>query len=81
MDDVANNTVGTTQFTLDLFGTLNAPAVGFITGQVSSEGNTGNLACMVDADVLGTGQQMMSCVGQAPGNNTRMFNIILAANN
>ena len=81
VDDVANNTVGNTQFTLDLFGTLNAPVTGFITGEVSSEGNTGNLACMTDADVLGSGQQMMSCVGQAPGDNTRMFNIILAANN
>ncbi len=31
-------------------------------------------------DVQATGQRLVSCVGQAPGNNQRMFNLFFASN-
>ena len=77
--DVANNTTSG-MFTVDLFGTTNDPITGFLTGTVTNEGgDSGNLACMVDEDVQGTGQRLLSCVGQAPGNNQRMFNLFFAS--
>ncbi|MGI9261372.1 MAG: hypothetical protein ACR2QR_05015 [Woeseiaceae bacterium] len=77
--DVANNTTSGT-FTVDLFGTTNAPVTGFLTGTVTDEGgNSGNLACMIDEDVQGSGQRLLSCVGQAPGNNQRLFNLFFAS--
>lgn len=51
---------------------------GLITGTITSDG-TGNLACMVDIDVLSSGKKIISCVGQSPGDQTRMFNVLLVS--
>ncbi|MBT8078015.1 MAG: hypothetical protein KJO31_05525 [Gammaproteobacteria bacterium] len=78
-DVVAMTTSGS--FSIDLFGTTNAPVSGFLTGSVADElGNTGNLACMIDENVQGSGQRLVSCVGQAPAANQKMFNLLFASN-
>jgi hypothetical protein len=38
---------------------------------------TGNLACMADTDVAGTGRTIMSCVGQSPGDTAKTFNVMV----
>lgn len=56
------------------------PSNGFITGMIADTGSTpGNLACMVDIDVLNTGKKIISCVGQSPGMNSKMFNVIFTS--
>jgi len=81
-DVVADTTTGATAgqpFTADLFGTINEPSPGFATGDFSMGGNSGSLACMVDNDVRGTGQRMISCTGQSPIRGYPMLNLILAS--
>lgn len=66
--------------TITLNGGVDTPIDGFVTGTITdNDGFTGNLACMVDYDALGDGKKIISCVGQAPGDNTEMFNVILAS--
>ncbi|MFW2405080.1 MAG: hypothetical protein ACN4GT_09945 [Gammaproteobacteria bacterium] len=64
--------------TVDLSGSLNAPATGLITGTVNGDG-VGNLACAVDTNALSTGRKIISCVGQSPGDQTKMFNVIMVS--
>ncbi len=77
--DVATGATAGQPFTVDLFGTINEPLHGFATGQLDIGGATGNIACMVDDDVLGTGQRMISCAGQSPSRTYRLFNLILTS--
>ncbi len=78
-DVVAGTTDGAV--TVDLFGTTNSPIPGFITGTITDgAGGTGNLACMVDENVQDSGQRLISCVGQSPGDNTQVFNVFFASN-
>jgi len=79
--DVATGATAGQPFTADLFGTINEPASGFATGQFSMDGGTGSIACMVDNDVQGTGQRMISCTGQSPIRGYEMLNLILASTN
>lgn len=75
--DVENNTLSAESVTVDLSGTVDALGDGLVTGTITSGSGTGNLACMVDTDANGSGRKIMSCVGQAPGDNTQMFNVLL----
>lgn len=77
--DISTGATAGQPFTADLFGTINEPSSGFATGQFSMDGNNGNIACMVDNDVRGTGQRMISCTGQSPFRGYPMFNLILAS--
>ncbi len=82
-DEVTDVVTGATAgqpFTFDLFGTSNDPGQGFITGTLDIGGVVGNIACMVDDNVRGTGQRMMSCAGQSPTRSYQMVNLILASN-
>lgn len=55
-------------------------ATGFITGSITDESsNTGNLACMVDIGANGTSKNIVNCVGQSPGDNTKMFNVMFVS--
>jgi len=70
--------------TINLTGTPDDKAPGFITGTITdnSAGSTpGNLACMADIDVLGSGKKIISCVGQSPGDATKvkMFNVLFTS--
>ena len=68
-------------WTLALTNTVDSPSAGLITGTLTDNGsaNTGNVACMIDTDVLDTSKKIMSCVGQSPGDNTQMVNAIFAS--
>lgn len=76
--DVVSGATSAETVTLTLNGTPDALATGIITGTINS-GGSGNLACMADINVLGSGKKMVSCVGQSPGDNTKMFNVIFAS--
>ncbi len=65
---------------VELTGTVDSIAPGFITGTISYDGTvTGNLACMADIDALSTGKKIISCVGQSPNDNEAMFNVIFVS--
>ena len=68
-------------WTLSLNGTIDSLAPGFVTGTLTDDGssNSGNVACMIDIDVLGSGKKIISCVGQSPGDNTQMVNAIFTS--
>ena len=78
--NVRNGALSAETVTIALGGGVDTPVDGFITGTITNDdGDTGNLACMADYDALGSGQKIVSCVGQSPGDNTNMFNVILAS--
>ena len=77
--DVVTGVTAGQPFTLDLFGTSNDPGPGFITGSINISGVVGNIACMVDDNVRGTGQRMISCAGQSPTKSYEIVNLILAS--
>ena len=78
--DLVNNTLSTDTVTINLSGTVDSPLDGFVTGTIDDGGMTpGNLSCMFDIDVLGSGKKIVSCVGQSPGGNTDMFNVLLVS--
>ena len=79
---VTNVTTGATSaetVTVTLDGTPDDLGNGLITGTIASGADTGNLACMADRDVLGSGRIMVSCVGQSPGDNGNMFNVLFTS--
>ncbi|MDX1756010.1 MAG: hypothetical protein R3175_08140 [Marinobacter sp.] len=52
----------------------------FVTGVIQdSDSNSGNLACMVDLNANDTDSTIASCVGQSPGDNSKMFNVLLVS--
>lgn len=77
--DISTGATAGQPFTADLFGTINEPASGFATGLINMGGSTGTIACMVDNNVRGTGQRMISCTGQSPIRGYAMLNLILAS--
>ncbi len=52
---------------------------GFMTGTISDGFGSGNMICMADPDALGTGKKIVSCVGQSPGDNRHMFNVLFVS--
>ncbi len=66
---------GENAFELNLFGTLDQPQPGFVTGRVRANGNEGNVACAVTTST--SNDRLVSCIGQAPGGNEQMFNLLL----
>ena len=79
VSDVATGATAGQPFTADLFGTINEPSPGFATGTIDMAGNIGSLVCMVDDNVQGSGQRMVSCTGQSPIRGYPMLNLILAS--
>lgn len=78
--NVVTGAVSADTVTITLSGTVDTPVDGFVTGTITdNDGFTGNLACMADYDALGSGKKIVSCVGQSPGDNTEMFNVILSS--
>ena len=65
--------------TVTLGGTPDDIDSGLITATIDNGGDTGVLACMADVNAASSGTQVVSCVGQSPGDNTKMFNVILAS--
>ena len=67
--------------TVELSGTVDVPETGFITGTISTSTSTGQITCMIDVDVSGSGKKIGSCVGQAPDDTTKMFNVMFVSKN
>ena len=65
-------------WTLELSGTVDNLSPGLITGTLSSDdsSNNGNVACMIDTDVLDSGVKLISCVAQSPSDNGEIFNVV-----
>ncbi len=77
--DIVAGTPSADAVTVNLSGGVDVLADGFVTGTINAFAGSGNLACMADYDALGDGRKIVSCVGQSPGNNTQMFNVILVS--
>ncbi len=71
----------TSSVTVSLTGTVDSPQPGIITGIISTGTSTGNVTCMVDIDASGTGKKIGSCIGQAPDDATKMFNVMFVSKN
>lgn len=76
--DVETGAVDEGSAAIDLSGGMNLPEPGFITGSITADG-TGNLARMVYTEAAGTGRTIISCVGQSPGDASKMFNVIMVS--
>lgn len=66
---------------LTLNGTPDHPGTGFILGDIDqiSGGTTGNVVCMIDKNAANTGKTIGSCVGQDPGDTTKLFNVLFVS--
>lgn len=65
--------------TLNLSGTPDGLSQGFITGTIDNGGAGVELACMADISVGGGDRKMVNCVGQSPGDASKMFNVIFTS--
>ena len=75
--DIETGTTSADGVTITFTGTLSD---NFITGTIQdSDLNTANLACMADQNANGTTKTIVSCVGQSPGDNTKMFNVLFVS--
>ncbi len=77
--DVVTGATSPETVTVTLSGTADVLGNGLVTGTIASGADSGNLACMADNDVLGGGRKMISCVGQSPGDNANMFNVLFVS--
>ncbi|RMG28234.1 MAG: hypothetical protein D6721_09000 [Gammaproteobacteria bacterium] len=77
--DIDTNTLTNESVDITL-STADNPSTGFITGTVidtNQPGSTpGKLGCVVNLNAQGSGKNIISCVGQSPGDNTKIFNIL-----
>jgi len=80
VSDVIAGTTAGEPFTVDLSGSINVPGSGLTTGQLQLGGSNGNVGCMVDADLDTNGSRVISCAGQSPTRDYRLFNLILISN-
>ena len=79
VEDAQAGTLSTESVSIALDGTVDELGNGLVTGTISNNG-TGNLACMADTSVLDTSRKMISCVGQSPGDQTKLFNVLFVSN-
>ena len=78
--DITTGATSADQVTVTLNGSPDALGNGFITGLISDGGSTpGQLACMVDINANSTEKNIINCVGQSPGENTKMFNVMFVS--
>lgn len=75
--DIETGATSSDTVTITMTGT---PGDSFISGTIEdSDSNTGNLVCMVDTSANGTDTDIVSCVGQSPGDNSQMFNVMFVS--
>lgn len=59
---------------------INSPSNGFIKVTITGQdGKTGKAACMAGINVKETGKNVVFCIGQAPGENSKAFNLLLVS--
>ncbi len=65
---------------ITLNGAVDQPETGFITGMITdSDSANANLVCMVDINANDSGKAIVNCVGQSPGDNSKMFNVMFVS--
>ena len=52
---------------------------GFIYGTLDADNNNSMVRCTVDIDTVGSGQNVIFCVGQNPGDEDDLFSILLVS--
>lgn len=78
--DLETGSLGTAAPTLELSGTPDAIAEGFITGVARTDSTDARpLACLADFDAYATGHKIFTCVGQSPADPAKMFNAVLVS--
>ena len=78
--DIETGAVDTDTVTVTLNGLPDTLGDGFVTGMISDGGSTpGNLSCMIDVGANRTSKNIVNCVGQSPGDNTKMFNVMFVS--
>lgn len=73
--ETGSTTPGSVSITLN---TPDVPSTGFITGTIT-DGTSGNIVCMFDINAVNSGKTIGSCAGQDPGDNTKLFNVLLVS--
>ena len=82
VQDVDNNVLDTSGTVTVTLSNPDALEPGFITGTIISDepdAVAGNLACVADGNALESGKKIVSCVGQSPGDTTKMFNVLFVS--
>jgi hypothetical protein len=77
--DISTGAVSSDSVTITLNGAVDQPENGFITGMISDTESNGNLVCMADVNANNSGKTIVNCVGQSPGDNTKMFNVMFVS--
>lgn len=77
--DLTTTLSGGATINLNAGSGVDQPGTGFVTGTVTDGSGTGNLSCMVDIDAAGTGKKIASCVGQSPGDTSKLFNVLFVS--
>jgi hypothetical protein len=58
---------------------LDSPSNGFIKATIQAGLDSGVMSCMAAKNVVSSGKNMLFCVSQSPGDNTKMFNLLLVS--
>ena len=67
-------------YELNLFGTLDNPVAGTITGSIGNGSEISELACQIRLDVGSASQKLVTCIAQNPVNPNEHVNILLTDN-
>ncbi len=76
-DVVAGSTTGP-NVTITLL-TPDNPGTGLVLGTISNGGTAKKIVCMIDKNAASSGKTIGSCVGQDPGDATKMFNVLFTS--
>lgn len=76
LTDVETGTTESEYVTITSTG-LDSPGDGFMKATITAGTDTGLMSCMVAKNVVSSGKNMLFCVSQSPGDNTKMFNLLL----
>lgn len=80
LTDVEAGTTSASGVKLTL-STADTPSTGFVLGTIEqlSGGTTGNVVCMINKNAADSGKNIGSCVGQDPGDTTKLFNVLFVS--
>ncbi len=73
-----NQSVNTSQGAAISFTEVDSPTDGFIKGTVTDESNnTSTVRCMGNTNINGSGKTFLFCAGANPGEQTKLYNLLL----
>lgn len=79
--NVDTNTLSSTDSVgVSITSSLNQPANGFFSIQITDkDSNTGTAKCMANSDVVNSGKNLIYCIGENPGDNSKLYNLLLVS--